>query len=118
MATAQRAWVHIRDVQRAALASHWRAVVAGELVGRDATWFGEVFCGEPLSAALSFEQVWSKIRSVNLYDPLAVLACIPGGLNHFRGVQVGALRVLTDVVDADRTRAWLLAALTEALTAA
>ncbi|GFZ69147.1 type III effector [Pseudomonas amygdali pv. eriobotryae] len=77
---------YLRDVQKSALKGLWEGIQAGLLPGLDDSWFFRTFMpNAQIEAAQldknkesSFEDIWPKVTKLNLYDPLTLLASVPG----------------------------------------
>ncbi|AOD14302.1 outer protein Q [Xanthomonas fragariae] len=79
---------YLKDVQKNALNGLWDGIQAGLLPGLDEAWFFRTFtAGAPTQVngqqdaaekATAFDQIWPKVTKLNLYDPLTMLASVPG----------------------------------------
>lgn len=79
---------HMQKAQESAIQELWeRAEASSESGGRkglpercDGKWFRKTFCGgqDPLQAVQNRGSCWQAVKSLNLYDPVAVLAGLPG----------------------------------------
>ncbi|WP_330873155.1 type III secretion system effector XopQ [Xanthomonas fragariae] len=79
---------YLKDVQKNALNGLWDSIQAGLLPGLDEAWFFRTFtAGAPTQVngqqdaakqATAFDQIWPKVTKLNLYDPLTMLASVPG----------------------------------------
>lgn len=77
---------YLRDVQKNALKGLWEGIQANLIPGLDTAWFFRTFVAaqpqDPVAAdqqgALSFDAIWPQVTKLNLYDPLTLLAALPG----------------------------------------
>ncbi|GKT26554.1 type III secretion system effector XopQ [Acidovorax sp. SUPP3334] len=80
---------YLKDVQKNALKGLWEGIGAGLLPGLDTRWFFKTFVGQPQPAAeggspdkhgsnTHFDEIWPQVTQLNLYDPLTILAAVPG----------------------------------------
>ncbi|WP_374940995.1 type III secretion system effector XopQ [Xylophilus ampelinus] len=77
---------YLRNVQRNALEGLWNGIQAGLLPGLDAPWFFRTFVSQEKAdsgrlekqAAIAFDDIWPQVTKLNLYDPLTLLAALPG----------------------------------------
>ncbi|PPU85784.1 type III secretion system effector protein [Xanthomonas populi] len=79
---------YLKDVQKNALNGLWDGIQAGRLPGLDAAWFFRTFTADALpqtnspqdgaKQAIAFDQIWPNVTKLNLYDPLTLLAAVPG----------------------------------------
>ncbi|MCC4602417.1 type III secretion system effector XopQ [Xanthomonas campestris] len=101
---------YLKDVQKNALNGLWEGIQAGLLPGLDQTWFFRTFTAEELPPAhgpqdgarqaIAFDQVWPKVTKLNLYDPLTLLASVPGAAGMLftpRQIQTNGLSVVEQV---------------------
>ncbi|MFC0152541.1 type III secretion system effector XopQ [Xanthomonas dyei] len=82
---------YLKDVQKNALNGLWDGIQAGLLPGLDEAWFFRTFTADALPQAnrlqscarqaIAFDQVWPRVTKLNLYDPLTLLAAVPGAAN-------------------------------------
>ena len=84
--------VYLRDQQKQALQNLWDGIRQGHLPpALTYKWFFETFTDVDIESAdsraelerakrhaIDFEDVWPEVSKFNLYDPLALLAAIPG----------------------------------------
>lgn len=77
---------YLRDVQKNALKGLWEGIQANLIPGLDTAWFFRTFVAaqpqDPAAAdqqgAMSFDAIWPQVTKLNLYDPLTLLAALPG----------------------------------------
>lgn len=76
---------YLRDVQKNALKGLWEGIQANLIPGLDTAWFFRTFLAvepensaTPPQQALAFEAIWPRVTKLNLYDPLTLLAALPG----------------------------------------
>jgi len=76
---------YLRDVQKNALKGLWEGIQANLIPGLDTAWFFRTFLAvEPENSAtpeqqiLVFDAIWPRVTKLNLYDPLTLLAALPG----------------------------------------
>lgn len=101
---------YLEDVQKNALNGLWDGIQAGLLPGLDQAWFFRTFTADALpqanspqdgaNQAMAFDQVWPKVTKLNLYDPLTLLASVPGAAGMLftpRQIQTDGLSVVEQV---------------------
>ncbi|CAD7738577.1 hypothetical protein LMG31886_31710 [Xanthomonas hydrangeae] len=101
---------YLQDVQKNALNGLWDGIQAGLLPGLDQAWFFRTFTADALSQAnssqdgakqaMAFDQVWPKVTKLNLYDPLTLLASVPGAASMLftpRQIQADGLSIVEQV---------------------
>jgi hypothetical protein len=95
-ATRHPVGVYLRDQQKQALQNLWNGIRQGHLPpALTFAWFFETFTDIDIGStegnavleratrhAIDFEDVWPEVSKFNLYDPLALLAAIPGADKH------------------------------------
>ncbi|MGW8277283.1 type III secretion system effector XopQ [Xanthomonas axonopodis] len=77
---------YLRDVQKNALKGLWEGIQANLIRDLDTAWFFRTFVAaqpqDPVAAgqqgAMSFDAIWPQVTKLNLYDPLTLLAALPG----------------------------------------
>ncbi|MFW3176635.1 type III secretion system effector protein [Xanthomonas phaseoli] len=77
---------YLRDVQKNALKGLWEGIQANLIPGLDSAWFFRTFvtaeaqeaAAAGRQAAMSFDAIWPQVTKLNLYDPLTLLAALPG----------------------------------------
>nr|WP_238601300.1 type III secretion system effector XopQ [Xanthomonas arboricola] len=101
---------YLEDVQKNALNGLWDGIQAGLLPGLDQAWFFRTFTADALpqanspqdgaNQAMAFDQVWPKVTKLNLYDPLTLLASVPGAASMLftpRQIQADGLSIVEQV---------------------
>lgn len=77
---------YLRDVQKNALKGLWEGIQANLIPGLDTAWFFRTFvAAQPQDPAapgqqgdMTFDAIWPQVTKLNLYDPLTLLAALPG----------------------------------------
>lgn len=101
---------YLEDVQKNALNGLWEGIQAGLLPGLDQAWFFRTFTAgalpqangpqEGANQAMAFDQIWPRVTKLNLYDPLTLLASVPGAAGMLftpRQIQADGLSVVEQV---------------------
>lgn len=101
---------YLEDVQKNALNGLWEGIQAGLLPGLDQAWFFRTFTADALpqangpqegaNQAMAFDQIWPRVTKLNLYDPLTLLASVPGAAGMLftpRQIQADGLSVVEQV---------------------
>merc|ERR1719401_604980 len=91
----------LHDKQRACILMLWKAVGAAKNnstarrnlpEGCSKEWFINSFCGGIPPASDRDDEVWSKVRSFNVYNLLAILMALPPMYNRFVSAKCVAVR--------------------------
>ncbi|MCC4618000.1 nucleoside hydrolase [Xanthomonas campestris pv. asclepiadis] len=102
---------YLDNVQENALSKLWGSINAGLMPPRmDNAWFFETFTSEKppqttsaqddATHAITFDKIWPKVDKLNLYDPLTLLAAVPGAAGMLftpRQIQTRGLSVVEHV---------------------
>ncbi|KFA27575.1 nucleoside hydrolase, partial [Xanthomonas vasicola pv. musacearum NCPPB 4384] len=80
---------YLHNVQKNALKGLWEGIQANLIPGLDMAWFFRTFVAaepqDPAAAgqqnAIAFDAIWPQVTKLNLYDPLTLLAALPGTAN-------------------------------------
>jgi len=106
-ATGHPIGVYLRDQQKQSLESLWEGIQKGHLPpALTSEWFFDTFTDVDIDtpggeaeleraerSSGDFEDIWDEVSKLNLYDPLALLAAVPGaGERFFRGQRPAACR--------------------------
>ncbi|KFA33176.1 type III secretion system effector XopQ [Xanthomonas vasicola] len=80
---------YLHNVQKNALKGLWEGIQANLIPGLDMAWVFRPFVAaepqDPAAAgqqnAIAFDAIWPQVTKLNLYDPLTLLAALPGTAN-------------------------------------
>jgi len=102
----------LRKAQRASIEGLWRRAASDDARGRsglparcDGTWFRDTFCAGAGADRGRDDSIWDLVVSFNMYDPLALLACVPDlRKRFFDGVEKRVAGIAHTVIGLDAER--------------